>query len=155
PHADILDATLEAPAVSKDLPNGFRRGRLQFTGHSMVFYLANTTSHGYRLDWESFVGAGSMSWEDFQAERPTTSQRMRVVASLADYYEGLHEVNRYQSVRLEDTTGKHALYTYLRRSSPTDRDFLERLIGKDLSLGTSQSLQVVLDIRFPPDATNN
>ena len=47
------------------LPDGFRSGQIILSNQVRAFYLEKTPTHGYRLDWESFEGIGSVPWSQF------------------------------------------------------------------------------------------
>ena len=118
------------------------------------FYVVKTSTHGHRLDWESFVGYNEISWETVLEEQPLTPHRVRVWISRTNYYRGAYkDKNRHQSYNLTDAERSGSLYGYVRKSSPLD-DAISRLLpivdpGDKKRNVRNREAQAIVDIRFP------
>ena len=76
----------------------------------------------YRLDWESFVGVGEMSWAAFQAERPTHPVLLRGTVKTDTYYNyEFADENRYLSYRIYSSDGARSLNAFCVKDSPVAR----------------------------------
>lgn len=139
------------------LPKNFVRFQLVLDKGSVPVYVEKTESHGYRLDWESFVGYSTMPWEEFIANRATKTVRLRAHLSDANYYEGQYQESDFRCFRLEDPTRTHSLYVYYPRD---DLKFL-RLSEKIFEVEGSRSrlgkkgfeIPVLVDVRYRPGSS--
>ncbi|MEM7385049.1 MAG: hypothetical protein AAF514_08905, partial [Verrucomicrobiota bacterium] len=134
----------------ENLPRDYRAGDVILLDSSTLpFFLQRTSSYGYRLDWESFVGAGSMPWEQLIKEQPTTPQQIRVYASRSEFFNGRFDnEDKYLCLRLDDITRKHSLYGYLSKSHS---DYL----GIRGPLQNSSDLELILKVRYPQNPESN
>jgi adenylylsulfate kinase len=72
----------------------------------------------YKLDWESFVGASGMSWEDFIAKRTISPVLFRAYVNKEDYYNfEFSDEQKYLCVKLTSRDGKSNLYAYVERGT--------------------------------------
>lgn len=63
-----------------------------------------------RVDWESLVGFGAMSIQDFRARKPEEPVTLRVYASVDDYHNyEFTDAKKYLSVRLRNADGTEAV----------------------------------------------
>lgn len=143
------------------LPKDFSAYRMTTGSRTIPVYIEKTSTHGYRLDWESFVHIGAMPWDEFVASKPTKTTRMRVYFDLEEgtYYEPPFGKNRYHCHRIEDPLRKHTLYAYFDRHNPKFRSITDRyfeLAGKSLVPGRDKDrfeIYAIVDIRFSPGAS--
>ncbi len=105
----------------------------------------------WKLDWESYVGAGEISWQEFKMSRPVKPVLMRVFAKPSDYYNyEFLDPQRYLSVHLYDEAGNSVAHAYCEQGTPL-AVFLRNDIGR--SSGAVKGYTVRL--AFPPDAQSN
>ena len=72
----------------------------------------------YKLDWESFVGASGMSWEDFISRRTISPVLFRAYVNKEDYYNfEFSDEQKYLCVKLTSRDGKSNLYAYVERGT--------------------------------------
>jgi hypothetical protein len=100
----------------------------------------------YVLDWESYVGASEMDWEEFTKTKPTKPVLFRVYASVSDYYNFRYsDANLYLCVRLVRPDREATIYAYCERNGPVARS----LAG---IISSSNSVPVTVKISYRPDA---
>lgn len=91
-----------------------------------------TVGGKWRLDWESWVGWGDKSWQEFKEERTPIETTMRAVASESSYYNyEFSESWRWLAVKLRSPDGLHSVTGYVERNSLTGVA-LANLIGVPL-----------------------
>ena len=142
------------------LPRNFSRFPVMIGSHSLPIYVENTESHGYRFDWESFVGLGSMPWSDFVEGRSAKTARMRVYISEADYYEAPFDERNHHCLRIKDASRKYTLYGYYERNVGAYSQLTGKIFEASSQANISNmnlrelELSVILDIRYPAGASN-
>ncbi len=106
------------------------------------------TSHGMKIDWESWVAWSDLSWEKFIASKPITGHVFRVTLAPVEYYNfGFSDDSKWQSYRMEFPNSDHALYGYVEKLSVLDRRIHPAPEGG--------SVNVMLSLKFPEKATND
>ena len=105
----------------------------------------------WKLDWESYVGAGEMTWQEFKSARPAQPVLMRVFAKLGSYhnYEFMEE-GRYLSVQLYDEVGESVAHAFCDRNST----LAAYLVG-DLGRTGAAVKGYTVRLAFPPNAQSN
>ncbi len=148
------------------LPNNFRKLLVTIDGNQRDLYVEKTKSHGYRVDWESFVGHGSVGWKEFIDARATKTVRLRAYVTDADYYETPFTEKRFRCLKLEDPTRRHTLYGYFERDTAdaNTRRLIQYFLAATTDLRNVPSeagqdnrnleLKLILDVRYPPGAEN-
>jgi hypothetical protein len=106
------------------------------------------TPQGLKIDWESWVGWSSISWEKFLATKPVTGHVFRVTLAPVEYYNfGFSDEEKWQSYRMESTDGEHAVYGYVERSSVLDKRIRP---APEVTY-----VDVMLSLKFPEGSTSN
>ena len=68
------------------------------------------------LDWESYVGAGDISWAELTQQRPTQRTLLRCLGELSDYYNyEFADREKYLCWRLTSPDGQHVIFAYTER----------------------------------------
>ncbi len=105
----------------------------------------------YLLDWESFVAAGEMDWEDFIKTRPTQPQLLRCVLSVTDYFNyEFTDKGRYVSLWLQSDDGERSLYAFCERNSA-----LATKVGEHLKTARAGADRVTVRVAFPEKAQSD
>lgn len=74
----------------------------------------------YLLDWESYVGWGNMTFQDFKKQRPASPQLMRVHARRDEAYQGeFANPALYLGLELISPDGLYYFHGYCEKNSPT------------------------------------
>jgi adenylylsulfate kinase len=106
--------------------------------------LRRESDGSFKLDWESYVGASSMAWEQFTDSRPSDPTTFRVYADIADYYNyEFTDEKKYLSLRLESPDGKTQLFGFLDKTSET----YHKLFGK--LLAGQKRLTLTVKLAYP------
>lgn len=157
-----LNATrFDVDSDTRDLPKDFSKYVMIAGSDRYTLYIEKTKSHGYRVDWESFIGLGEMPWKAFIDSRATKTTRMRAYLSEANYFEPPYDKDRYRVLRLEDPTREHVVYGYYSTNDTQFRRLRERVYeaigGNQVADIEEQEFEipVIIDIRFRSGATNN
>jgi len=120
----------------------------QITDEDNRSHLANLkqTLEGYKLDWESLVAYGEMSWDRFRRERPPTNTQMRVhLAPTSHYAHRYSDPTQYVAYRVESDDSTEHLYGYVERAS-----ILHRKLLTHIPSGARRPM--TLGLRFDPEA---
>lgn len=87
------------------------------------------TDEGPKVDWESWVGAGDLSWEELMKTKPSEPILMRVILGDVNYYNMLYSDDQeWKSLRLASPDGDQVIYGYVRLRSEL-ADQLARLFA--------------------------
>jgi hypothetical protein len=82
-----------------------------------VFWMAEAGGE-LKLDWESYVGCGDLTWTELKKTRPTRRVLMRATAELADYFNyEFMDRSRLTCWKLTSPDGLHQLYAYAEAGS--------------------------------------
>ena len=109
--------------------------------------LRRQTDGSFRLDWESFVGASGMGWQQFVTERPTNPVLFRVYAESSSYFNyEFNDDKKYASIRMESPDGVTIVYGYAEKGTP--------LADQVLSLFNDETKRATLTVSlaFPENA---
>ncbi len=136
----------------------FEEGKSSFgkTIEDGASYLLLLTETGFKIDWESSVVYNPMTFRALKAQRPTHSQKFRVMAELTDYYnfEFRDGGNYLYSILLSELDGTvlkktgESLYGYIRKNSKDGARLYELL--KD-----GEKHAVMLNIRYSSFSENS
>lgn len=114
------------------------------------------------LDWESFVGYGSVDWADFKKQRPATPVILRAYASLDDYYNyEFADARRYLSVRLRSADGQNLVNGFCERSKGVATAIGTRLSAvvplhePGAAVGGRTWAPLIVRLRFPANASSD
>ena len=136
------------------LPKNFSRFRMTLGSNIIPLYIEKTETHGYRLDWESLVGHGSMPWSSFVNNKSTRVSTMRVYLSDADYYEKpFSDRRRYAVVKLEDPTRKYIVYGYFLKADLKLKNLYNQ-VQNAIAANTKFEQPMMMKIRYPAGAEN-
>ncbi len=104
-----------------------------------------------KLDWESLVGAGDMTWEDLQSKRPTQPVLLRVTISPADYYNfEFTDETTLLCVRLVAPGGDRRIFAFAPRRSD-----LGILADSMARLGPGLEKMITVKVAYPPNAQSD
>ena len=119
-------------------------------GASDLAMVAPVKGGKFSVDWESFVGAGDMGWQDFMQLRPVAPKLFRLYAAPDDYFnDEFGDAARYQSMRLTSPDGLHVVYGYCERDSEVGKTLSSLLGKKDVSL------PLTLRLSYPESAQSD
>lgn len=159
PAPTVRDVLQTAGRFQGKLPKDFSRFQLLLPTSEIPLYMEKTKEYGFRLDWESYIGLGSIPWEVFIETKVMRNARMRVYASDATYFEGKFTKERHYCLRIVDPTREHTLYGYYERNNPKLTGLTEFMFTASSKRSASDinevEVPITLDIRFPAAATNN
>lgn len=113
-------------------------------------YLKNT-DQGFKVDISHTKGAGSQSFAQFKAEKPTTGVKFYIWAKLDDYfnYEFRGKDNQYYSLEVTDNANKFtSLYAYLSKDDSISTEVFDVL--KD-----GKSHRMVVNLKYPTQRQNS
>lgn len=104
------------------------------------------TADGYLVDWESWVGWGELSWDEFQTTRSTRPTLMRVSVINVEYYNfAFSDDRKWQSYRLEDASGERSFFGYAPKGSLQASRMIA--VGKE-----DESRSMIVRLRYPEKA---
>ncbi len=105
------------------------------------------TPHGYRLDWENFIGLGAMRWDRFLSERPTEPTAMRVSIAPSETFSGRYaDAKKYQAYEVRQQVGTTNLLGYVERSSRAGQTLQQAVAGQP------RPTKMHLYLQFEPEA---
>lgn len=106
----------------------------------------------FLIDWESLIGYGEMSFQDFRAKRPATTVLMRAYVRLFEYYNfEFSDANKYLCIKLTAANGESSMYAYYERGTE-----LARWLESDLAAtGPADYKGYTMRVAFPPNAQSN
>ena len=152
PKLNVRDVTRDN-VNDEAIPKTFRRYRMRLEGRVIPVYLEKTETHGYRLDWPSFVGLGTVSWEELKKNRSSAVERMRVRVAEATYFDGPFKNDEtYKCFRLQDESRDHTLYGYVKRRDDRTRNFLKLMLN---ATEAKVEPRLYLEMRYPVGAEND
>lgn len=124
----------------------FEEGKNAFgaTVQDASWYVLLLTDSGFKIDWEASVVYNPMTFKAMEAQRPTQSQKFRVMVELADYYNYEFRDGQYYlySLRLTEPDSYQSVYGYIKKDSADGKKIYEIL--KD-----GQKHPLILKIRYP------
>lgn len=124
----------------------FEEGKNAFgaTVQDAAWYVLVLTESDFKIDWEASVIYNPMTFKAMEAQRPTSSQKFRVMAELADYYNYEFRDGQYYlySIRLHEPDSYQSVYGYIKKDSKDGAKLYEIL--KD-----GQKHPMILKIRYP------
>lgn len=107
-----------------------------------------STPDGIKVDWETYTGQGEMSWDDFQAQRPSAPVLMRVAVEADDYFnDDFADATTHACFRLFSHQDTHRFYGYVERGSPVHAQLSKRIRANPRVL-------MALRLRYPIGSTN-
>lgn len=119
-------------------------------GRHDLAMIAPTRGGSFVVDWESFVGASDMSWQDFKKQRPVEPKLFRVFARRDDYFNyEFSDASRYLSLHFTSPDGLHFIFGYCEKDS---------VVGKTLSIlldKTGVRLPLTLRLAYPENAQSD
>ncbi|MBL9131217.1 MAG: hypothetical protein JNG86_08465 [Verrucomicrobiaceae bacterium] len=151
-HANHADGPVAYDNIieSREEKNGFLQHTIIFEGGGRRQAHVQKTESGPRVDWESFIGLGEMSWSDFMNQRTASDTRMRVMVKGGHYY-----ANQFGSPRLlaclelknVSEPGAPMIHGYLERDSliATKIESWQRQAG-------GAETPMILRLRYPVDS---
>jgi predicted kinase len=117
-------------------------------GRSGLFWMRRGADGELKLDWESYVGAGEMSWTAFKESRATQRTILRAWAEVAEYYNyEFADRERYVCLKLTSADEKQQLYAYAERNSGA-------AMSTSLLLASGRG-QITLRVSFPEKAQSS
>ncbi len=109
-------------------------------GNELAVIMLSGADGRYLLDWESYVGWGDMTFQDFKKQRPASPQLMRVHARSDEAYQGeFASPAQYVGIELVSPDGLYYLHGYCEKNSPT---------GLALAGAVAGGVQVKLTLRL-------
>jgi hypothetical protein len=103
----------------------------------------------FKIDWESAVGYGEMSWDDFLKTRPTEPTLLRLVAMSSDYHNyEFNDPSVWAGFTLFDRDGASSVYGFVPRDSATHQKILQALRG-------NSSAWLVARLKYPENARSS
>ena len=141
-----FDSIVEATEVSPK----FTEHVVVFEGGGRRLATVEHTPSGPLVDWESFVGAGEMSWSDFLELKQASPTLFRVQVSPAGHFEnqfGDPKTLNCYSLRNISEPGAKVVYGYAAKTSTIakEMDYL-------LQQSADATVPMILRLKFPPDA---
>ena len=108
--------------------------------------LRRESDGSFKLDWESYVGASGMAWQQFTDSRPSNPVTFRVYADLADYYNyEFTDDKKFLSLRLESPDGGGRLYGFLDKNAETSHKLFSKLFAGQ------RHLTLTVKLAYPPN----
>jgi hypothetical protein len=106
----------------------------------------------FLVDWESLVGYGEMSFQEFRVQRPAKPVSMRTYVRLFEYYNfEFSDSSKYLCVKLTAENGESSVYAYAERGTE-----LCRWLETDLaSTGPTGFKGYTMLVSFPANAQSN
>lgn len=109
---------------------------------TMIF---QKTGDGLKVDWESWVGWSSMTWEDFLKRKPTQETEFRIYANPTNYYNyDFTDETKWISFRLDAPTGEKWIYGY----APAGSEIASQMAAAV----RSGRIPYTLMLKFPADS---
>ena len=81
----------------------------------------------YLVDWESFVGYSEMGWEDLLENKPAEPVLIRCRARVGDYYNFKFDQDTWACVQLQEGSGEHTIYGYMKIDGPVLKELAKVL----------------------------
>ena len=142
----VFDSIVETKEVSPQ----FSEHVVVFEGGGRRFATVEHTAEGPRVDWESFVGAGEMTWSDFLEAKPAVPTLFRVLVSPAGHFEnqfGDPSALKCYSLRNISEPGAKVVYGYVDKASA-----LAKELDYWLQQNSDATVPITLRLKFPLDA---
>lgn len=99
-------------------------------GNEVAVILLAQPDGSFRLDWESYVGWGDMTFLDFKTRRPSSPQLMRVSARYDEAYKGeFSDPARYLCMELVSPDGLYTLHGYCDKDTPLGTSLVQIVAG--------------------------
>ncbi len=99
-------------------------------GNEVTAILFTEADGSFRLDWESYVGWGDMSFLDFKTQRPASPQLMRMNARYDDAYKGeFSDPAKYLCVELTSPDGLYTLHGYCDKNTALSTSLVQTVAG--------------------------
>lgn len=122
--------------------DAFVSGVAQLSNFTDRLIALEQTENGYLVDWESWVGYCDLFPEELRKKRPTEPVKIRVRFNAIPYFNyAFDNDEEWLSYRLFFADGEEAMWGYVRRDTPLEREFLN-----------STSSTCMLKVRFPEKA---
>ena len=125
-------------------------------------YFLKDTDGVVRLDWESFVGHGTMDWTALMQSRTTEEVILRAYVSADDYYNyEFTDSTRFLSFRLKSADGTAAINGFTAPDSPVGRGIQKaleaagRTLSKSIPAATRVWAPLIVKVQFPPAANSD
>ncbi len=135
------------PTVQMTVSEDLRSITVVTESYDIKPLVVSVTPGAMKVDWESWVGWSSMSWEEFRKTRPTTPQEFRVILSAVEYYNfAFSDDRRWQAYRLESPDRENSIYGYAEKGSTMDQQLRPNLDVKTRPL--------MLSLKFPEGAVS-
>jgi len=107
-----------------------------------------TSSDGTKIDWESWIGWSDMTWAEFRATKPTTSQVFRLELSPVEYFNfDFKDESKWRSYMLLSPDQEHALYGYVELGGLVERQVRQA--------GEGGGILLMLALRYPENAASD
>lgn len=106
------------------------RRRLEDQADRLVYVALRKTERTgkYKIDWESLVGYGEMSWDELLSTRPEKPVLFRCYADRADYHNfGYSDPTRWSCIRLLNHRSGETIYGYVRKGTRADASISDAL----------------------------
>lgn len=142
----MFDSIVEATELSSQ----FSEHVVVFEGGGRRLATVEHTAEGPRVDWESFVGAGEMTWTDFLESKRAAPTLFRVLVSPAGHFEnqfGDPSVLKCYSLRNISEPGAKVVYGYADKASS-----LAKELDYSIQQSSDATVPMILRLKFPPEA---
>ncbi|MCB1095046.1 MAG: HEAT repeat domain-containing protein [Verrucomicrobiae bacterium] len=137
----------EPPAVKRSalsIHHNFAVGVVEISDQSKIIALEKT-SHGFKVDWESWVGYSAVSWEVFQTERRSEPSLFRAMIGRDDYYNFRYtDFTKYRCYQILSPEETVKLWGYVERDSDVDRQL-------QLALLRAPYTFAVVELKYPEE----
>jgi len=149
------------------VPGGMlSKARYSIDGHEILYFsytssrptgtleiaLRRGADGKFLIDWESLVGYGEMSFQEFREKRPTKPVQLRAYVRLFEYYNfEFSNSSKLLCLKVSSENSENSVYAYCDRSSSLGRWLEAELAGT----GPTGFKGYTLSISFPPNAQSN
>lgn len=142
------------------------KARYNIDGTEILYFRYNGTRHmgtlevamrrgkegRFLLDWESLVGYGEMSFQEFREKRPTKPVLLRVFVREFEYYNfEFSDASKYLCMKMNSENGENSIYAYSERGNAL-ADWLKTSLAGTGPMGFKG---FTVKVAFPPNAESN
>ena len=122
---------------------------MELEDHTLRYVAVEKTPDGFRVDWESFVGWSSVSWEKCLTESIEEPTDFPVTIKIENYFNfGYSDDTKFICYKLTDPKNWGHCYGYIGIDSPVGQR-IHQMMRRQQRQGLDQ-VKAVLKLRFEP-----
>lgn|GEM_PF-2393102 len=126
------------------------------TGQPLYVGLRNNGGNEFKIDWESMVAYGDLSWDEFFTQRPTEPTLFRCYVVPDNYYNfDYSDQEKWMSFKLINHRTLDSFNAYTERGSEVHQQLMQAFAKRSSAAGAPAPASVMIRVSVAPGTKGN